>query len=74
MQKPPVGICAVDSDGRPSLTHDKLVARISYSSKQREVCLEVDGREISLQQLSEILSAYEGFELLLEIKEQSESL
>ena len=61
-----------DSGTTLALTHDKLVGRITYSSKEEEICLEVDGREISVEQLKNILSAYEGFELFLEIKDQSE--
>ena len=62
-----------DSGTTLALTHDKLVWRITYSSKQEEICLEVDGRAISVEQLKTILLAYEGFELFLEIKDQSES-
>jgi hypothetical protein len=62
-----------DSQGTIGLTHDKLVGRIKYSSEGEETCIEVDGREISIEQLKDILSTYEGFELFLKIKEQSET-
>ena len=60
-----------DSEPTIRLTHDKLVGRIGYSSEENEISLEVDGREVTIEQLKDILSAYEGFELCLEIKEQS---
>ena len=52
--------------------HDRLVGRIDYSSRENEISIEVDGRRITMDQLKNVLSAYEGFELFLEIKEQSE--
>jgi len=61
-----------DSEDTLALTHDRLVGRIDYSSEENEISIEVDGRRITMDQLKDILSAYEGFELFLEIKEQSE--
>lgn len=51
---------------------DRLVGRIDYSSKENEISIEVDGSRITMDQLKNISSAYEGFELFLEIKDQSE--
>ena len=51
------------------LTHDELVGRIT-SSNAGETVLEVDGREIDAEKFWQILSAYEGFEISIVIKEQ----
>lgn len=61
-----------DSEDVLALTHDRIVGRIDYSSEENEISIEVDGRRITMDQLKNILSAYEGFELFLEIKDQSE--
>ena len=54
----------------PELTHDKLVGMIDFSTDDEEVVLQVDGNKITMEDLQRILSAYEGFELSIEIKEQ----
>jgi hypothetical protein len=46
-----------DSEPTIRLTHDKLVGRIGYSSEENEISLEVDGREVTIEQLKNILSA-----------------
>ena len=58
-----------DSEPVIGLTHDKFVGRIEYSSEDNEIFLEVDGRKLSMEELKDILSAYEGHEVFLEIKE-----
>ena len=58
-----------ETDGRIELTHDELVGRIT-SSDAGETVLEVDGKEIDAKKFWQILSAYEGFEISLVIKEQ----
>jgi len=56
-------------DQLPELTHDKLVGRIDYSTADEEVVLQVDGNKLTMLDLQRILSAYEGFEITIEIKE-----
>lgn len=58
-----------EEDGHTVLTHDKLVGRIT-SSNNGDTVIEVDGKEINIEQFWEILSMYEGFEVSLKIKEQ----
>jgi hypothetical protein len=55
--------------GRIELTHDEMVGRIT-SSDSGETVLEVNGKEIDAEKFWQILSAYEGFEISLVIKEQ----
>jgi hypothetical protein len=59
-----------DSGDEPTLTHDKLVGRVTYSRQEDQVVIEVDGKEINSDQFWKILSMYEGFEISLVIKEQ----
>lgn len=54
----------------PELTHDKLVGIIDYSTDDEEVVLQVDGNKITMADLQRILSGYEGFEIMIEIKGQ----
>ncbi len=54
----------------PELTHDKLVGMIDHSTEDEEVVLQVDGDKITMADLQRILSAHEGFEITIEIKEQ----
>ena len=57
------------TDQLPELTHDKLAGRIDYSTDDEELVLQVDGNKITMADLQQILSAYEGFEITIEIKE-----
>lgn len=58
-----------ENDGRIELTHDELVGRIT-SSNAGDIVLEVDGKRIDAEKFWQILSAYEGFEISIAIKEQ----
>ena len=58
-----------ETDGHMVLTHDEIVGRITSSDKS-ETVLEVDGKEIDAEKFWKILSAYEGFEISIAIREQ----
>lgn len=58
-----------EEEGHKVLTHDKLVGRITSSDIGNTV-IEVDGKEIDPENFWGILSMYDGFEILLKIKEQ----
>ena len=53
-----------------ALTHDELVGRITSSDAEYQIVIETDGKEIDQDRFWKILSAYEGFEIELVIKEQ----
>ncbi len=55
---------------RPGLTHDELVGVIDYSQEEDEIVLQVDGEKITMDELRQIFSTYEGFEIALTIHEQ----
>ena len=57
------------SDGYVSLTHDELVGVIDYSAGEDRIQLQVDGESVTMTDLSEILSAYEGREIHISIRE-----
>jgi hypothetical protein len=58
-----------EADGQTVLTHDELVGRIT-TSDESETVLEVDGRKVDVEKFWKLLSAYEGYEVSLVIKEQ----
>ena len=58
-----------ETEGETTLTHDEIVGRITSSDKG-ETVLEVDGKEVDSEKLWKILSAYEGSEISIVIKEQ----
>lgn len=51
------------------LTHDRLEAVVDYSEDEGGVVLQVDGDALRIDELWTILSAHEGFEVTLEIKD-----
>jgi hypothetical protein len=57
------------TEGETTLTHDEIVGRIT-SSDNGETVLEVDGKEVGAKKFWRILSAYEGFEISIVIREQ----
>ena len=57
------------SDGYASLTHDELVGVIDYSEDDGGIVLQVDGEKVTMGDLGQILSAYEGREIRISIRE-----
>lgn len=57
------------SDGFVSLTHDELVGVIDYSEDDGGIVLQVDGEKVTMGDLREILSAYEGREIRMRIRD-----
>jgi hypothetical protein len=58
-----------ETEGETTLTHDEIVGRITSSDKG-ETVLEVDGKEVDAEKFWKILSAYEGSEISIVIREQ----
>jgi hypothetical protein len=53
--------------GVPHLTHDSLLARVSYC-KEEGIVLEADGRKVTKEEFWEMISSYEGWEIELKVK------
>jgi tetratricopeptide (TPR) repeat protein len=51
-------------------THSELVGRIDYSSEDKEVVLEIDGRKVTKDDFWKIISIHEGFEIELKIRSE----
>ena len=56
--------------GTPFLTHDSLLARVSYCDEEESIVLEADGRKITKEEFWKMISSYEGWEIELKINGQ----
>ena len=57
------------SDGFVGLTHDCLVGVIDYAEEYGGIVLQVDGDKMTMGDLRQVLSAYEGREISIHIRD-----